>query len=642
MTTFSHNLLRYGSDEELPAQIPLRAGPVSLIYTGGDLRYIRVSSSPILHRLYVAVRDHNWGTIPAALTDVRIDDAGDSFRIDFRARHVQGVIDFAWTGSITGDADGTVRFAMDGEALSAFRRNRIGFCVLHPGSLAGQPCTVEQTGGGIVHSAFPDAISPHQPFFHMRAISHAVAPGVDAAVRMEGDTFEMEDQRNWTDDSYKTYSTPLALPYPVQVQAGQRIRQVVTISLSGQVLAGDAPAPQTVEIGVGGPAIGQLPPLGLGVSSVGPIPDSQAARLHGLGLAHLRVDLHLSDSGYPAVLAQAQTEAETLGAGLEVALHLGEDADGELAGLRGLLEEARPQVARWLIFRQGEKSTQAHWVELARQHLSSFAPTAPFGGGTDAHFTELNRNRPPADAPELICYPINPQVHAFDNLSLVETLAAQAATVHSARRFVGDRPIAITPVTLRPRFNPDATGPETPPAPGALPSSVDARQMSLFAAAWTLGSLKYLAENGAASVTYFETVGWRGVMESAAGSPAPFPSLPGAVFPVYHLLADVAEWRDGALLPVTTADRLAVDGLALARGDRRRILLANLTNRAQRVTVNHGGASGWLRLLDETNALAAMQQPEIFRKHRGRPVVCAGGVSEIALRPYAVARLDIG
>ncbi len=84
-----------------------------------------------------------------------------------------------------------------------------------------------------------------------------------------------------------------------------------------------------------------------------------------------------------------------------------------------------------------------------------------------------------------------------------------------------------------------------------------------------------------------------------------------------------------------------MDGLALSEQGRRRILLANLTNAEHRVAVNHGGSSGWLRLLDETNALAAMQQPELFRKHRGRHISCAGGVSEVVLLPYAIARLDV-
>ena len=35
----------------------------------------------------------------------------------------------------------------------------------------------------------------------------------------------MEDQRNWTDASFKTYSTPLSEPIPVTVKAGTRISQ---------------------------------------------------------------------------------------------------------------------------------------------------------------------------------------------------------------------------------------------------------------------------------------------------------------------------------------------------------------------------------------------------------------------------------
>ena len=37
----------------------------------------------------------------------------------------------------------------------------------------------------------------------IRAIGHQVTPDIWATVRMTGETFEMEDQRNWTDASYK-------------------------------------------------------------------------------------------------------------------------------------------------------------------------------------------------------------------------------------------------------------------------------------------------------------------------------------------------------------------------------------------------------------------------------------------------------
>ena len=43
---------------------------------------------------------------------------------------------------------------------------------------------------------------------------------------MEGETFETEDQRNWSDASFKTYGTPLHLPFPVEVEEGTRVAAV--------------------------------------------------------------------------------------------------------------------------------------------------------------------------------------------------------------------------------------------------------------------------------------------------------------------------------------------------------------------------------------------------------------------------------
>src|SRR5690349_1570366 len=42
---------------------PLRAGPLSLVYDKGDLRYVTCGEYPILLRLYAALRDRDWQTV---------------------------------------------------------------------------------------------------------------------------------------------------------------------------------------------------------------------------------------------------------------------------------------------------------------------------------------------------------------------------------------------------------------------------------------------------------------------------------------------------------------------------------------------------------------------------------------------------
>ncbi|MCS7221073.1 MAG: hypothetical protein RML36_02800 [Anaerolineae bacterium] len=641
----------YGKEEPLPQQKELRAGPLSLVYEEGDLRYIRLGDREMLRRVYVAVRDRNWGTVPPHLSNAYMNIGEDSFHIAYDVEHRQGDIDFFWKGTITGGSDGTITFAMDGVARSTFWRNRIGFCVLHPiRECAGARCRVEHVDGTVEEGTFPQFISPHQPFFDIQAISHEVMPGVWAEVRFAGDVFEMEDQRNWTDASYKTYCTPLWLPYPVEIQAGTRIAQTVTLSLQGPIASaervreeGQTAEDQPMSFVLRSSSPIPLPSLGLGVASHGrPLNSREIERLRALHLSHLRVDLDLAGPGYEAALYQATAEAQALGVSLEIALFLSDEAERELKALSDLLARIRPPVERWLVFHHREKSTSERWAILAREILSHYDATVPIGAGTNAYFAELNRSRPPIQSLDAVCYSINPQVHAFDNASLVENLEAQAATVESARQFCGDRPICITPVTLRPRFNPDATGPEPPLPTGELPRQVDVRQMSLFGAGWTLGSIKYLAESGVASITYYETTGWRGVMETEDGSPLPdkFRSLPGMVFPLYHVFADVGEFRGGEVISSRSSHPLCVDGLALRKGNKTRVMLANFTAEPQTVIVSGLGERVRARSLDETNVEEAVQSPEAFRARAGELLSGHHGAVRVRLRPYAVISLD--
>ena len=619
---------------ELPAApLELKAGPLSLLFDPGLglVRYIRFGEHEVLRGIYAAVRDNSWGTVAPQLSNLKTTTSPDGFRLDFDVTCQERDIDFAWHGTVTGEASGKLQFDFKGQARGTFERNRIGFCVLHPlTECAGKPCQAELADGTVTQGYFPDAISPNQPFINLRAVTHQLPDGSRVEVRFAGDVFEMEDHRNWTDGNYKTYCTALALPFPVTVKQGTQIEQSVIVQVTPKGAPSKARARAVVELSAG-PAKGKLPTIGFGIATAEqPLGPREAALLAALKPAHLRVDLNLASPNWRVLLARAGKEAQALNTNLEIAVMLGDNPEAELKALA----QQNLKPARWLIFRNGEASASAATIELARKLLPGV-----LGSGTNQYFTELNRARPALGHLDAVAYSLNPQVHAFDNQSLVENLSPQGDQVRSARKFCGTKPIAVTPVTLRPRFNPQQRGPEPPPAPGRLPSRIDHRQPSLFAAAWTLGSLKYLSESGVASVTYFETHGWAGLlMPGASPLPELFRAQPGMVFPLYHLLVDLAEFAGGTFEELRTDSPLEALGLRLALGPRHRTLLANLTATPRIVRVPASNQMA-IRTLDDRSYTLATAQPDRFRKTH-QTLTTSDKTVDLPLGPYALVTLD--
>jgi hypothetical protein len=649
------NQLRYGKSEPLPLPTPLRAGPLSLLYEDGDLRSIKLGSHELIRRIYAAVRDRNWDTILPEFSNVRMDIGSNCFSITYEAVNQLDEIHFIWQGFLQGKPDGTITFRMEGQAVATFQKSRIGLCVLYPAGLAGKPCTVSQVGGNQYATAFPNQITPDQPpspFTDMVGLS-LTEGAVQVEIHFDGGVFEMEDQRNWSDASFKSYCPPLRYPYPNEITAGTKLSQTITIRISRK-RTGARPARSDegcLTFNVSQQSAGRLPALGTCIASHGgDLTRQEITRLKALRLSHLRADVWLSDPYYREDFHRAAAQSHSLGIPLYLAVHLSENGDEELHGFTKVFHEVEPQVASWLvypareIYHGGSPTAQVvAWVrnsEIARQSK----PPLYLAAGTDNDFIYLQRNLPPFEQIDAVCFALNPQVHTFDNASVMETLEAQRMMVASARRLAGERSVMVSPVTLRPRHNPYASGLILTTPPGKLPPQVDYRQPSLFTATWLVGSLRAMAMGGASAVTYFETTGWRGIMETEAGSPVPgkFYSIPGTVFPVYHMVADVAEFAVGAdVLAVKSDNNFLFQGLALRSREKVRLLVANLTPVQQAVTVKGLPDRVRVRLLDETTVEEAMCTPEAFRLQPPTTYATVKSGLKLDLFPYAVATIEL-
>lgn len=646
----------YGRDEPPPQIVELKAGPLDLEFQEGDLRYVRYGGQELIRRIYVAIRDVNWNTIPAKVTNSSIDPAEDRFQIQFDAFHEAGPLAFRWHASLKGTPEGTIEYSMDGVAESDFRYCRIGFCVLHPvAGIAGSPYRAK-TPTGSVSDVLPELIVPQlmengleTPIFpSCSSLTIDTPAGVSVITEFEGDLFEMEDQRNWTDGSFKTYCTPISLGYPHDAKARQSFHQKVTVRTHS---TGKAKAVQrsggkkAIGLTLGEATGQQLPRIGFGMATHGhDLEAREVELLSRLQPDHLKAELHLGDPSWVSDLEKAMATARRMGTALELAVFLAENPEEALQTLESRITGV--PVARVIVFHEVEApagTTSPRWMELVRKHLSSALPGTEFVGGTNGNFAELNRERPDVSVFDGVSYTINPQVHAWDERSLIEAIEGQRDTVLTARSYYGTLPICVSSVTLKPPFNQAATEDEAPEDPNELPAAVDQRQMSLFAAAWSVASIRSLASGGADSVTYYETTGWRGLMETAHGCPLPdkFRSFPGMLYPVYWVFAFLAGAREAMLLESSSERPLLVEGLAFKKDDGVALLAANLqpcSQEVRRMSLPNGNAL--LTRLNEDTMILAASDPDAFWRLSESLQIHAGEATHV-LKPYETAFLEV-
>lgn len=464
----------------------------------------------MLRGIRAVVRDHDWRTLaPDVEAITRSDGDGitslgltigfEGFNASYRAELVLRA------------SGGELSVTFDGVAPGDFSSNRIGLVVLHRPDDAGRGITVTHPGNTRTQCAFPVEISPHQPFREVAAM-HWERDGTAFGLEFSGDTFETEDQRNWTDASFKTYSTPLSRPFPVAVRAGDRVRQ--SIRLTAEPAKPATRARDTGSSDIGRPdsasavvtvhhaAVGMVPALGTSASG------SSAPLVPVPGLAALLVELPADDLAAATTgIRQARRQAAELGVALDV--RLSGQAPESIAAVLELLP--LDQVSRLAAFGSGSHVTEPElW-----QHLQAETRRRGFAGtlvaGARSHFTELNRTAQllPADA-QAITYSITPQMHATEVPHIVESLPIQRQTALNALRIGSGLPLHVGPITLKARFNAVSTDDAEDPQTAEL-AATDPLQGEEFTAAWMLGSIAALSLPGVDSISYFEASGPRGL-----------------------------------------------------------------------------------------------------------------------------------
>jgi hypothetical protein len=630
----------------------LTAGPLSAEFDNGNLRYLKVGGIEVLRALAFLVRDENWGTYIPALDDLKIDQRTDGFSVSYRATCKRAGQEIVYDALIEAKADGSLQFSGTAVPRTDFLTARTGFVVLHPlKGVANRPVEIEHVDGKVERSKFPELVNPVQPFLLIRSLTHEVMPGLKATVRMEGDAWEMEDHRNWTDASFKTYVRPLALPWPYTLKAGETVKQSVTLRLSGSAAKARTGARAAgVAVKVGAATGATMPSVGLGM----PAEEIYATldKLDLLALAAPRLLICQFDPrqkhgkkelyGYRVLCEQIGAQCE-----LEIVVDSVGTFKQELAGVAELVREAGLKLSALAVCPVGDLKSvlpggprpPAPPLEQLYKAAREAFPGVKLGGGMFSFFTELNRKRPPVALLDFVHNGTCPIVHAADDRSVMETHEALPYQITTARSFIGKTAYRIGPSSIGCRDNPHGkTFTPNPDNQRICLVKMDPRQRGLFGAAWTLGYLSSLAPTGVETISLGAPTGPLGIIYRKTDYKQPYYDGLGrdAVYPAFHVITGLTRAAGARLVSATSSDHASVRCLAYRAKGATLLWLANMTAGDQTVTVAHQGASLFGVVLDESTFGKATADPRGFQRSW-----TALSAAKLKLSAYAIAALCI-
>lgn len=643
-------ILLYGTAEPLPETFEVRAGPVTATFDAGQLRWIRLGGVEVIRAISFLIRDRNWSTATPLIGNLKLDQSENGFSLEFDARCPTIDGDFVWHGSYRGEADGTLTLAGKGRPEKDFVTCRTGFVILHPlRGVVGEPMTVEHTDGSVEEAVVPAEIVPDQPYLLVRAMTHSPLPGVRATIRMEGDSWETEDHRNWTDASLKTYSRPLSLPWPYEIAGGEEVSQSVTLRFSGPLPAKAAEA-GAVTVSLGGEA-GKMPEIGLNVlPEDAELAAGAAAQVKQAGVSHLNCRLDLRSAAWQAPLAHYKHLADAGGAKLvlEIILRGDREPAAELAPVAKAVREADLSPAAVVVtpaadlasyppgrpFPEGVPSFEA----IAAAARAAF-PGARIGGGMLSNFTELNRKRPPRGVFDFITHATSSVVHAADDRSVMETLESIGHIIHSTKKITGGEPYRIGPSHIGNSFNPYGSRVTPNPDNGRVTMArVEPRHRGLFGATWHLGYLSQAANGDVEAATVASPAGEFGIAYRKLPHAQPWfdEAASARVYPLYHVITGIAAGAGKPRIEVLSSDTDRVRALAWKDGGVTHLWLANTTDGSVDVSIGGIQGSATLAVLDERSFEKAAGDPGFMSK--GAPF--SGGT--VRLGAFAVAHLTFG
>ena len=430
----------FGTDEPIAPRRVLTAGPLTAILEDGNLRTICFAGIEAVRAINYLARDDSWGTYKAVQSNLEIIESDSSFTVTYDALCSGPNGRYAYRMTITGEASGVLTMEAVGEALTDFATNRTGFVVLHPSEAAGGRLTIRHSDGQIEETCFPRRSAPtSRPSTFPRSRTSR-RPASPAPSRWKA----MHSRWRTSATGRMHRSRPISARCPSRgLTSSPRVEKIASGSRSRSRLRpwpSQQERPTDARLVLGAPA-GRMPSMALFLD-----PDelpSALAHAASLGTAQDVIIRFDAERGHdwrtlcrpptlPGRSARGWRSRRFSTLSIRKPRRRGRRRDqvGKCrAGRRPGFTAPRIQDTAIEHAASRRKRTIGELVDALR----AAGLKASIGAGTPSFFTEFNRNPPTGDC-DFVFFSVASNVHAADDLSVMETLSVYPAVIASARK----------------------------------------------------------------------------------------------------------------------------------------------------------------------------------------------------------------
>src|SRR5690625_5219342 len=545
------------------------------------------AGTSVLRAIEFVARDRNWRNIPFRLVRTEVTSNAPGLRIESRLENSHLAADVCVTIVVE-----PYQISITSELVprQSFTTNRAGLTVLHYPDESGQELHIVDAHGQETATQFPAEIMPRQPAKNIQTLRWQRAGG-EFVLDFSGDVFEMEDQRNWSDASFKTYNRPLDLPFPYVIDPGTKNRQQITLSAPEEFAPPPIPEGENAANSVHLTNRAVVPRLSVMLGSAWlaeqQLPAAAQAQLGDLKDVPRLVELDLASGTDHGALINRLSQQFPLKLRL-----IGDLAEVDFWPLL----EANAAIKDIAIFDRAQHLTS----QVGMKAVRSADVVGRTLAGTRAHFTELNRNQAVcAQDSDAVVFSSTPLFHAETTQQVVEAIAMQRIIAEQAVALAKGKPVEVGPITLTPRFQNVATEAESP-VMNAESQTLDPRFSTHEMAAWLIASAISVSVVEVDELCYFADWGEGGLITSE-GKPRP----------VYRAFQTLRNLWGREIESGSTADGL-VWVARISAQDESEILIANLDRHPRTIRINsrkdesceyHVDAGSW-SLIGEASKVA--------------------------------------